>query len=212
MRFAVAAALLVTAAVTAVARGSAAKPAVATLALLTDAAQRDGAVCLDGSPAARYIVRGAEPRKWLVYQQGGGWCTGTDGCAERAQTSLGSSTSYPPTSTEVMQEQGYLSSDPLVSPLMWNWTHVFLPYCDGSSQTGDVEAPQRSSNGTLVFYRGARILRAVTAFLLAEGLANATDVVCVRARALSSYATATPDPCSPGHRGMLGRRPLDILG
>jgi hypothetical protein len=48
---------------------SAPPPAVAQLALLTDAAATQGAVFLDGSPAARYISRG-DPLKWIVYQEG----------------------------------------------------------------------------------------------------------------------------------------------
>ena len=48
---------------------SAPPPAVAELALLTEAAAAQGAVFLDGSPAARYISRG-DPFKWIVYQEG----------------------------------------------------------------------------------------------------------------------------------------------
>lgn len=42
------------------------QPEVAELVLLTQAASEDGAVCLDGSPAAYYIYRGAESRKWII--------------------------------------------------------------------------------------------------------------------------------------------------
>ena len=38
----------------------------AQLVLLTQAAADDGAVCLDGSPAAYYIYRGAETQKWII--------------------------------------------------------------------------------------------------------------------------------------------------
>lgn len=38
----------------------------AQLVLLTQAATADGAVCLDGSPAAYYIYRGAETQKWII--------------------------------------------------------------------------------------------------------------------------------------------------
>lgn len=51
---------------------SAPPPAVAELALLTEAAAAQGAVFLDGSPAARYISRG-DPFKWIVYQEGVSW-------------------------------------------------------------------------------------------------------------------------------------------
>ena len=44
--------------------------------LLTDAAARDGAVCLDGSPAAYYWRAGSGSGKnsWVLFLEGGGWC------------------------------------------------------------------------------------------------------------------------------------------
>ena len=166
-------------------------PAAATLALLTEAAAADGAVFLDGSPAARYIVRGAEANKWIIYQQGGGWCSSDVECLSRAATSIGSSKGYPNVSSTVMQEQAYLSNDPEVNPVFHNWTKVYLPYGDGSSQTSDVSAPVSVGGGT-VYYRGARVLRAVIAFLRAEGLADASDVVIAGCSAggLSTYLHA----------------------
>jgi len=75
-------------------------PDVATLTLLSDAARDAGAVFLDGSAAAYYLVKG-DPSKWIVYQQGGGWCSSFHDCALRANSTLGSSTTYPATSTTV---------------------------------------------------------------------------------------------------------------
>ena len=44
--------------------------------LLTDAAASDGAVCLDGSPAAYYWRAGSGSGKnsWVLFLEGGGWC------------------------------------------------------------------------------------------------------------------------------------------
>ena len=167
-------------------------PAVAELALLTAAQQSQGAVFLDGSAAARYIVRG-DPAKWIVYQQGGGWCSSMQDCAMRANSTLGSSKTYPKTSLVVMQEQGYLSNDPAVNPLFFNWTRVYLPYGDGTSQLGDVTDPIVVSPGAPpIYFRGARVLRAVIAFLREEGLSSASEVVITGCSAggLSTYAHA----------------------
>ena len=166
-------------------------PAVAELALLTDAA-RGGAVFLDGSPAARYMVKG-DPKRWLIYQQGGGWCSSMPECAARANSTLGSSKTYPATSVAVMQEQQYLSNDPTVNPLFGTWTRVYLPYGDGTSQLGDVADPVVVTPGAPpIYFRGARVLRAMIAFLRAEGLAGATEVVIAGCSAggLSTYAHA----------------------
>ena len=167
-------------------------PDAAELALLTAAATSQGAVYLDGSPAARYIVRG-DPARWLVYQEGGGWCSSLQDCAARANSTLGSSTTYPRTSTTVMQQQGYLSNDPAVNPQFHNWTRVFLPYGDGTSQLGNVAEPVEVSPGAPpIYFRGARVLRAMIAFLLEEGLSKASEAVITGCSAggLATYAHA----------------------
>lgn len=43
--------------------------------MLTDAAKH-GAVCLDGSPGGYFLKRG-DPQRWILFMQGGGWCTST---------------------------------------------------------------------------------------------------------------------------------------
>jgi hypothetical protein len=45
--------------------------------MLTDATKR-GARCLDGSPGGYFLRRG-DPKRWIVFMQGGGWCTSTAG-------------------------------------------------------------------------------------------------------------------------------------
>ena len=77
----------------------------------------DGAVCLDGSPISYYIRQNVSSTGWVVFFQGtvavmlstthslthslagGGWCYNMNDCYYRAQTALGSSTSYPPNMT-----------------------------------------------------------------------------------------------------------------
>ena len=52
------------------------------LVLLTDAAAKAGAVCLDGSPGGYQIRPGAPGNKrWVVFHQGGGWCNSDESCA-----------------------------------------------------------------------------------------------------------------------------------
>ena len=169
-------------------------PANVSLVLLQAAAAATGAVALDGSPGALYIDRGAEAGKWIVYQQGGGWSSSIEACRERANTSLGSSRLLAPWSTAVMREVDYLSNDPAINPVMWNWTHVYLPYLDGFSQVGDVEAPIATGpphNATL-YFRGARILAAQQAYLAAAGLGSAAELVVAGCSAggLSTYLHA----------------------
>jgi len=161
----------------------------------------NGAVCLDGSPAAVYFKQGAERTKFVILQRGGGWCTSDEGCAERTKTSLGSSSTYPKTQDlntgagdGAMYDAPWaqLSDDPALNPMMSSWSFVFLPYCDGGSQVGDRKEAVVVGNAT-IYYRGARILAAVQKHLLENaGLAAATDVVLVggSAGALSTYLHA----------------------
>jgi O-palmitoleoyl-L-serine hydrolase len=104
-------------------------PNNATLVLLEDAAKSLGAVCLDGSPAAYYIRKEAETTKFYVHQEGGGWCSSDEDCLSRSHGSLGSSKGYAAVKD---LGSGYFSNDPDISPLMYNWTKIYLPYCDGA--------------------------------------------------------------------------------
>eukprot|EP00035_Acanthoeca_spectabilis_P012007 m.211954 g.211954 ORF g.211954 m.211954 type:complete len:139 (+) comp15501_c0_seq1:3066-3482(+) len=62
-----------------------------TLVIMNEAVAK-GAVCLDGSPGGYYIRPGTPNNsRWVVFHQGGGWCTNDEGCAARANTALGSS-------------------------------------------------------------------------------------------------------------------------
>jgi hypothetical protein len=128
-----AAALLLSAAALATASGSAAAAAAASaptqvfhVTFLTEAAARDGAVCLDGSPAAYYFFQGAKSTSYYIHQEGGGWCNSDEDCLSRSKTALGSSKSYAAT---ISQTTGYFSPDPAINPLMHDWSKIYLPYC-----------------------------------------------------------------------------------
>jgi len=156
---------------------------IATKKFLPSRYTEDGAVSLDGSPYAYYVSPGAEPSKVVIFQKGVGWCYSDIECASRALTELGSSNAsfLPPTITfETFSETSHfmiLFNNASVSPLTYNWTKIYLPYLDGSSQTSDLDSPVKVGTQT-IYYRGARIHRATVETLLSlEGLSSATDVV-----------------------------------
>jgi len=152
-----------------------------------------GAVCLDGSPGGYFIDRNTST-DWVIYFQGGGWCYEEHDCATRAQTLLGSSklwnTTYNTTNLE-----GYstiLNSNTTVNPDFADFNHVFLPYCDGASFTGDADSPVVVDN-TTVYFRGLRILNAVIADLKMQHGFNTAQTVVVSgcsAGGLSTYLHA----------------------
>lgn len=151
----------------------------ATRVLLTQAVQEHGAMCLDGSPAALYLRPGSGTGllKWFIHHQGGGWCESLDLCLDRSRqsgaTSLGSSKGYPPTAP---LPGGYLSQDPTVNPMMYNWNVAYLRYCDGGSFTG-LNNSITIHKGSRLYFRGLANLRAMQQYLLGAGLKHATDVV-----------------------------------
>jgi len=129
------------------------------------------ASCLDGSLYSFYIAVGAEESKFFVYHQGGSWCFSMAECAQRANSSLGSSKGWP-----LQQSMGDgMDRNPANNPLMHNWTFVYMPYADGGSFTGDAEG---SFQGQPLFFHGLEIRQAAVAALKASfGFDGATDLV-----------------------------------
>ena len=105
-------------------------PSFAQGYFLTEAAAGpDAAKCLDGSPALYYHRKGTGSgiNKWLLYQEGGGWCYTPENCAVRATNGLGSTTRD---AANMSIYNGYFSMDATKNPLMYNWNVVHLRYCD----------------------------------------------------------------------------------
>lgn len=128
--------------------------------------------CLDGTQAGHYLKRG-DPSKWIIGFQGGGWCTSYSDCVARSKTDLGSSSTWPTTTTRF---GGIYSMDPSQNPGFSTWTSSQAPYGDGASFAGYVAQPV-NVNGTALYFRGAKVLEAYLETLLAAGIANATEVI-----------------------------------
>jgi hypothetical protein len=169
------------------------------LVLLTKQQAAMGAACLDGSPPGFYweAGRGVDAKKFIVFLNGGGWCytlapstqdpfgipggphaTGwgnDDSCWGRSQSALGSTNHNPPT-----REGGWLAETPMA-----NWSKASVVYCDGTSFSGDREAPvvaagsgspAAAQNRTL-YFRGRRNLDAVIDELRSRGMGRADVAV-----------------------------------
>ena len=143
-----------------------------SLRLLTDAASvQVGAVCLDGSPAGYYFRRGSgsDASRFLLSFVGAGWCTDLASCAERAQTAIGSSTTW----DGEVQGYGIANASADLNPTFSNWTVAYVASCDGAFFLG--AAP--STVGGLHF-RGSFIVDAVVADLARrEGIDHAAAVL-----------------------------------
>ncbi len=69
-----------------------------------------------------------------MHMEGGGVCFDEDDCVKRSKSRLGSSKSWPSTT----DFSGFLSDDPQLNPLFYNWNVIYLMYCDGASFAGNV--------------------------------------------------------------------------
>lgn len=133
-----------------------------------------GAVCLDGTPPGYYLHNGTGlgKSKWIVFFQGGAWCHDPDTCYERSSSALGSSACF----RRQIRLEGFLSNQVKYNPDFYNWTKVFVPYCDGASFTGNREKPLNVKN-KLLYFRGRRILDALLDELLRRGIDKASEII-----------------------------------
>lgn len=146
----------------------------------------DSAMCLDGSRYGFYL-RLADPSKWVVHFDGGGWCYDEESCLERAQTELGTSTLWPASAP-----MPYLSDgDPQDNPVFSKYSAAYLMYCDGASFVGYRATPVPVGNSTVTF-RGIRNVVASLTALGPLGLASAEELIVTgnSAGGLATYLLA----------------------
>ena len=137
-----------------------------------ESAAAKGAVCLDGSTPAYHFDKGSGSgvNNWIVHVEGGGWCTDVETCLKRKSLMKGSS--------ELMNKDygfsGILGGSQNSNPDFYNWNRIKVRYCDGSSFTGDIEAVDPTHK---LYFRGARVWRAVIDDLMAKGMSNAQNAI-----------------------------------
>lgn len=152
-------------------------PRPVQLVILDEAAERQGAVCLDGSPPAYYFRAGKNnSRSWIVEMEGGGWCFHDPprlpedvNCWYRAYgPAIESSTPPGYLGSSRMLPMNYshapprglnylLSDDPAVNPEFHEFNTVFVHYCDGASFTGDASQPVKVLKSNGGFFRARNI-------------------------------------------------------
>ena len=72
---------------------------------------------------------------------------------------------------------GMISNSSAANPLLYNWNHVFINYCDGGSYAGARIAPVVVGGTSTIFYRGRFNLDGIYAELFKRGLTAAETVV-----------------------------------
>ena len=157
-----------------------------------DAAQRQ-AVCNDGTPAVYYFKRGsgADAAYWIIFFQGGGWCSNGPSCAYRWNTQRDMMTSDG--TPAIFPAGGIFSIASQVNPDFVNFTQVYIKYCSSDIYSGDSEQPV---NGMTIQFRGHKIVEAILADLedpaviASPNLKDATQVL-VGGSSAGSYGAAS---------------------
>ena len=150
-------------------------------------AKKLNALCLDGTAPGFYLDKGTEPENFVIFLQGGGWCYNEEDCLARSRTRLGSSNFW----AKEQSLGGWMLSRDAINPFQ-SWTHVYIPYCDGASFSGNRETPI-TVNGTQLHFRGKEILRQLIGILKTNyGLDSAKKVLLsgCSAGGLATYINA----------------------
>eukprot|EP01087_Luapelamoeba_hula_P002282 TRINITY_DN1197_c1_g1_i3.p1 TRINITY_DN1197_c1_g1~~TRINITY_DN1197_c1_g1_i3.p1 ORF type:complete len:440 (+),score=57.45 TRINITY_DN1197_c1_g1_i3:168-1487(+) len=142
--------------------------------------QESDAICLDGTPGAYYFAPGSAEgkHKWVIWHEGGGFCTTPETCWARSSRPLGSSQRYQATMPFNALDQ--LTSDETVNPMMYNWNRVYIKYCDGASYSGNAQYRYQDNIAQLtsdIHMKGFPILTAVKNSLVQKGFKNASAVL-----------------------------------
>jgi len=147
--------------------------------------------CNDGSNPVYYLSYGDEPTKWVIFFEGGDWCSRYDdigdkddrrNCVRRRNKGglQGGTTRDDPgdlSLNSIGASYGQLDPDPDRNPLMHAWNKVYVRNCDGSSFTSGLEGIKRV-DGTVLYFRGKAILDEVLRDLNDnKHLGYATEVV-----------------------------------
>ena len=167
-------------------------PSTLTKRVVKNAVQRQ-AVCNDGTPAVYYFKRGsgADASHWIIFLQGGGWCSNGPACALRwrSQRYLMTSQNAP----AIMPVGGIFSSFSQMNPDFLNFTQVYVKYCSSDIYSGDL---QQQVSGMTMQFRGHQIVAAIIADLEdptvipSPNLKNATQVL-VGGSSAGSYGAAS---------------------
>lgn len=146
-------------------------------------AAKFNAYCLDGTRGGFYYrpaTSVASQNRWKIHYSGGGWAFDEQSLVSRSKTLLGSSSFFTPFLSKFWPPEGagFYGLMGVNDTTTADWNFVWLPYCDGTSQTSDRTDPLVVGNVTLML-RGRALLDAHLFELerLYNFLSTATEVI-----------------------------------
>ena len=143
--------------------------AIAPLTMLTNSSAK----CLDGTLSGYYIEPG-DPKRFVIYLEGGGECNLESSCSAATTSALGSSKFFSPTMS--FEDGAGYASELATNPDFRGWSRVIVPYCSQDLFSGQRTETSPATFG--LYLSGHIIFGAVVDALVADhGLAAATDVI-----------------------------------
>lgn len=172
-----------------------------------DLSKYPNARCLDGTPGAYYfsptptLAKGSR-HKFYIFKMGGDICLNYQDCLDRSRSDLGSTSSTygyesildlaGASNHSITSPHVGFRRDPHLNPLLWDWNHIYLIYCDGGYYAGSNSTPTYV-DGNQIFFNGADIMSAILDDLAEKyELTSASDILVggCSAGGLSTFATA----------------------
>ncbi|XP_066917829.1 palmitoleoyl-protein carboxylesterase notum1a-like [Clytia hemisphaerica] len=131
--------------------------------------------CNDGSSAGYYFRSNPESSEWIIYLEGGWFCSEPKECfrrtVEKGFPTVTSSNSW----KAKRMGDGLLSSVESENKEFWKANHVFIPYCSSDFWIGDTIAD--GVGDTKIAFHGSRIVTDVVKDLLSKGLKDADRLI-----------------------------------
>lgn len=115
-----------------------------------NAAKHPRAKCNDGTTPLFFFRRGTGigANKWVLYFQGGGFCSDEKACKMRAPKLTSSNSWRRSQLSEIGDNEdradGIISNNPAHNPDFYNWNHVFMVYCSSDGWAGTRAASPES--------------------------------------------------------------------
>ncbi|KRX09498.1 hypothetical protein PPERSA_12241 [Pseudocohnilembus persalinus] len=144
--------------------------------------QELGGKCLDGSAPSIYVKNSkyrTDKSKFIFFFKGGGWCYGYNQeqvlkeCYKRSKTTSGSSDKL----DDTKQLKGIFSAKKFDNPYFYDYTVVYVNYCDGAGHQGSRKEPLLY-NGNKIWMRGQENVLTILDYAKQQlGMSQAEEVI-----------------------------------
>nr|AID23673.1 notum [Hofstenia miamia] len=95
----------------------------------------ENVLCNDGTPATYYYAKSPKSRRWIVFLDGGGFCSTVEECHKRANKSIRFVSSKK--NSNRVEGNGILEMTYDNSNMFWRSNMIYIPYCSSDMYLGN---------------------------------------------------------------------------